>query len=646
MADSFLSLSAGFEDATEAQWLAEVEKALKGGGIERITRQSDDGISIRPLYRESDFPSSTDPLGAPGTAPYLRGASAEPDAFLPWDIRQTFTHPAPSETNAEILRDLERGVASVEIAVDCTGKDGVAIHDGATLAAALNGVQADIATIALDHRGKGSGTSIAGLLALWGEENGASEKLKFAFNIDPIGLLMRTGHVEGGIDAAFVRTAELSRLLCLRYPKSTTLRVDARAVHEAGGSEAQELGVLIAHAVDTMRRLDKASYDVNAFPAQTVFTVATGANYGLEIAKLRAARRLWARVLDAMDLDVEPMKLQAVSSARMLTRYDAWTNMLRNTAACFAGSVGGADIVTVRAFNEALGIPEELGRRTARNTQIIAMEESRLGRIADPAGGSWFEETLADDLASAAWKEFQAIEAEGGLVQSLIDGKLQGRIADMREARFTSIAKRKVPITGVSEFPLLDADDAPVAETGFESSATSVSSEGLHSFLKDLPEKDGADTTAEPLEPIHLARDFEALRDRANAHEAAKGVRPAVFIATLGPLAEHNARVDFARNLFAAGGIEGKEAPSLPETADDIAAGFKASGCHIAVICGSDKRYETKAADAARALKKAGAQRVFIAGKFEAAYSDTNIFMGCDAVEVLELAQAELGVAK
>ena len=359
MADGFLSLSAGFDTATEADWLAEVEKALKGGGLERITRRSDDGIAIRPLYRESDFPSASDPLGEPGTAPFLRGAKAQPDPFLPWDIRQAFTHPDPAVTNAEILRDLERGVSSVELAVDCAGDGGCAVHDAPSLAAALNGVRADIATIALDHRGMGSGTSVASLLALWGEDHGQRDDLRLHFNIDPAGLLMRKGVIEGGIDAAFVRTAELSRLLCLRYPRSKTLRIDARPVHEAGGSEAQELAALIAHGVDTMRRLAAASYDINAVPGQTVFTLATGANYGLEIAKLRAARRLWARILEALDLDPEPMLLQSVSSARMLTRYDPWVNMLRNTAACFAASVGGADIITVRAFNEALGVPDE-----------------------------------------------------------------------------------------------------------------------------------------------------------------------------------------------------------------------------------------------------------------------------------------------
>ena len=646
MADGTLSLSSNFETATEADWLKAVESALKGGGLERITRQSDDGIAIRPLYRESDFPSATDPLGAPGAAPYLRGAKAEPDTFLPWDIRQAFAHPDPATTNEEILRDLERGVTSVELTVDCTGATGCAITDGTTLDTALKGVRADIATIALDHSGKGAGTSVAALLALWGEDKGESDKLKFAFNIDPLGLLMRTGAVEGGLDAAFVRTGELARVLKLRYPNATTLRIDARPVHEAGGSEAQELGALIAHAVDTMRRISAAGFEAHAVPSQAVFTLAAGANYGLEIAKLRAARRLWARVLEAMDFDAEPMTLQSVSSARMLTRYDPWVNMLRNTAACFAGSVGGADIVTVRAFNEALGVPEELGRRTARNTQIMAMEESGLGRVADPAGGAWFEEALADDLADAAWKVFQEIESEGGLGESLMAGKFQSRIKAVRDERFKKIAKRRVPITGVSEFPLIDGEGAPVADISFSGSADRVSGEGLKSFLKDLPDRSGADSTGEALEPIHLARDFEALRDRAEAHHASKGKHPAVFIATLGPLAEHNARVDFARNLFAAGGIEGKEAPALPKTAADNAAGFKASACRIAVICGADKRYEDEAVAAAKALKDAGASRVFLAGKFEGEGIDTHLFMGCDAVHVLELAQAEIGVAK
>ena len=267
--------------------------------------------------------------------------------------------------------------------------------------------------------------------------------------------------------------------------------------------------------------------------------------------------------------------------------------MLRNTSACFAASVGGADISTVRAFNEALGRPEELGRRTARNTQIIAMEESGLGRVADPVGGSWFVEKVGDDLAEAAWAEFQTIEGEGGYGASLLGGKLQARIAGVHAARMKDIERRKIPVTGVSEFPLLEEIEPPVAE------------------VATAPPRshDGA------LNPVRLAQPFEDLRD------AASGKNLSIFLATLGPIAEHTARADFARNLFAAGGVAAKEAPVPPQSASECAAAFKASGCKIAVICGADARYADEAEATAAALKEAGAQHIWLAGKGEYAAS-------------------------
>jgi methylmalonyl-CoA mutase len=417
------------------------------------------------------------------------------------------------------------------------------------------------------------------------------------------------------------------------------LRPDGALVHEAGGSEAQELGALIASAIDTLRRLD-AALDAKTAAGRMLFLVALDSNYGVGIAKLRAARRLWARCLEALGLPAAPMKLQAVTSARMLTKYDPWTNMLRGTAAAFAGAVGGADILTVRAFNEALGLPEELGRRIARNTQVIAMEESQLGRVADATGGAWFTETLAEDLAKAAWAEFQRIESEGGFAASLMAGAFQARVTASREARAKDVARRKIPLTGVSEYPLLEEIGAPVAEVETQK-AKAVSDAGLKHFVKALPQA-GADVLAAALEPIRLAAPFEALRDAA-----AKADRPpAVFLATLGSLAEFTARADFARNFFAAGGIASKEPPVPPKAVAELAAAFKASGCRIAVLCSTDKIYEAEAAGAAEALKKAGAQRIWLAGKHEGAGIDANIFAGADVVHLLKLAQAELGVAQ
>ncbi|MFN7055813.1 methylmalonyl-CoA mutase family protein [Hyphomonas sp.] len=637
MADDILSLSSGFPEATEAAWLREVEKALKGKGADTLTRRTADGVGIRALYRETDFAAAADPLGVPGEAPFLRGATAAPDKWLPWDIRQAFTHPSAAQTNAEILRDLERGVASVELALDCTGQSGVQITALEDFRTALAGVRADIAGIALSHE-NASGVTASALLGLWATEQDNPGALKIDFNMDPLGALVRMGRLSGGLNAAFERLAAAVNALGEAFPAAGLIRIDASAVHEAGGSEAQELGALMASAMDTFRQLNGKT-SLETLTGRMSFALALDANYGVGIAKLRAARRLWARCLEILDIAPAPMRLQAITSARMLTKYDPWTNMLRNTAAAFAGAVGGADILTVRAFNEALGLPEELGRRIARNTQIIAMEESQLGRVADPTGGAWFTETLADDLAKAAWAEFQTIESEGGYAASLLSGTFQKRVAAVREARAKDIARRKIPLTGVSEYPLLDEIAAPVAEIDPPAPRSGVSDAGLRHFVKTaLPS--GADAAAEPLTPIRLAAEFEALRDAA----ARAPKPPAAFIATLGALAEFTPRADFARNLLAAGGIAAKEAPVPPRDAAELAAAFKASGCRLAVICGTDKAYEAGAADAAEALKKAGAQAVWLAGKAETPGVDTNIFAGCDVLHALRLAHAELGV--
>lgn len=644
MADGTLTLSGSFEEATEADWLAGVEKALKGGGIDRITRQTRDGIKIHPLYRDTDFASSTDLRGSPGASPYLRGATDAPDPFLPWDIRQSFSHPDPAVTNQEIMRDLERGVTSIDLALECSGRSGCIITNLDQLSTALASLRADIATISLDHRGAGSGASAAALLALWADQQDTPEAQKLAFNISPLRQLMHTGKIGGGSDAALAKTAALVRVLAAKFPAATSLEVEAQSVHEAGGSEAQELGILIAGAVDLLRRLDQAGLSPADAAAQIQFKLAIDANYGIGIAKLRAARRLWARVQVALGLTPAPMKLQAVSSARMLTRYDAWVNMLRGAAACFAAATGGADVITVRAFNERFSVPEELGRRIARNTQIMAMEESGLGRIADPSGGAWFSETLAEDLAAAAWAEFQKIETEGGLIESLVAGHVQNRISEKRAALMKDICRRKIPVTGVSEFPLIEDIAAPVADVVSPPSGDGVDPVGLQTLLPDFDHTAGADTVAAPLNWISVAEPFETLRDRSEAHLDKAGARPSIFLATLGPLAEHTARADFARNLFAAGGIEAKAAPVPPESASELAAAFAASGCKIAVLCGADKRYAEAAVDAAKAVKDKGAAAVWIAGKHDANGVDRQIFMGCDVVHELTVALAELGV--
>lgn len=635
-----LSLSQDFDGNDEAAWRALTERALKGRPIDRLASHTVDGLTLAPLSRETDFPSAADPLGHPGAAPFLRGAEAERDRFVPWDIRQGFNHPDPATTNADILRDLQRGVSSIELTVDPTGATGVAMTDLASMSRALDGVIPSIATVSISRSGAaGLGLATAATLALWAETTAEPKAAKLAFNLDPLGTLARTGLLEIGLDAAFRDTATLAQAVGLRFPHATVFRADGQVLHEAGSGPVMELAGTLASLVDTVRRLEAIGVKRDETVAQLLVTLATGPDYFREIAKVRAFRRLHARCLDVLGLDPQPARIQAVTSARMMTRQDPWVNMLRVTAATFAAGVGGADIVTALPFTHALGVPEELARRVARNTQIIAQSESHLGRVADPAGGSWTVEAHAEDLAQAAWERFQEIEAEGGYGSALLSGWIQDRIAKDRAELRRRVATRKMPLTGTSSFPTLDEVEAPVAEVPALSFEAEISESELDQLLTQRATPADEPDACDPLWPIRLSEPFERLRDLARA----RGDRATVLAVCLGELADYTARLDFVRHLFASGGLS----LDVVEYGD----GHLPEGHAVAVICGSDEAYGDTAMDAAGAINAAGVSRIFLAGKpgdAEAGLRDAGVsdfvFMGCNAIEALERAHAELGL--
>ncbi len=289
--------------------------------------------------------------------------------------------------------------------------------------------------------------------------------------------------------------------------------------------------------------------------------------------------------------------------------------MLRTTLACFGAGTGGADAVTVRPFDAALGLPDDFARRIARNTQSLLLEEAHLARVIDPAGGSFFVERLTADLYTAGWAFFQELEAAGGMAAALTSGLVAQRVDEVWQKRRDNLAHRRDPVTGVSEFP--DLDEPRVERSAAPGAVTAPSA-----------------PTALPRH--RYAEDFEALRDRSDAHLDATGERPRVFLATLGPVAAHTARVTFAANLLQAGGIE--PVPGGDDVAAAVAA-FRDSGARVACLCSSDKVYSELAADAAAALKEAGAEKVLLAGKpaerYAAAGVDAFLFAGCDAHSLL-----------
>ncbi|MEU9712846.1 methylmalonyl-CoA mutase family protein [Streptomyces sp. NPDC047967] len=612
-----LSPAAAFPDPSHDQWQSLVEGVLRKSGKEvsgpaaeeALSTTLEDGLITRPLYTASDESPDT---GFPGFAPFTRGSRAEGNAAGGWDVRQRHALTDPARLNEALLGDLENGVTSLWLTVG--GPAGVPV-DG--LARALEGVYLDLAPVALDAP-SGLDAAATELLRLYEERGVARRAARGTLGADPLGHEARTG-----VEADLAPAVRWARRCDAEYPGLRAIVVDGLPYHEAGGSAGEELGLSLATGVAYLRALTAAGMSVEAACGQLEFRYAATADQFLTIAKLRAARRLWARVAEASGAPAAGAQRQhAVTSPVMMTRRDPWVNMLRTTLATLGAGVGGADSVTVLPFDHALGLPDAFARRIARNTSTILMEESHLARVIDPAGGSWYVERLTEDLAAAAWAFFQETERAGGLPAALRSGQVAQRLAATWAARSAKLARRKEPITGVSEFPMpgerpVEREPAPDSYAGAPG--------GLPRVRRDEA--------------------FEALRARSDAHLAATGSRPKVFVAALGPAAAHTARASFAVNLFGAGGIEAVHDP-VSVDADTAAGALTASGAPVAVLCSSDALYAEQADAVAGALKSAGAARVFLAGR-PGDYADVDdyVFAGCDAVAVLTSVLDRMGVA-
>lgn len=600
--DQIIPLAADFGAPSREAWLALVEKTLKGGSIDKLASKTRDGLAVQPLYGPEA-----------GSAAAVR---AQPKgAERPWDLRARTRHPDPAKANAEILADLEGGAASVLVAIDPAGETGVAVASQEDLGRVLSGVLLDLAPVALDAGFLGP--QAADWLAALAKN---APQAPLAFHLDPLSAFAEKGASPGPVESHIVAAATTGVRLSRAYPKASLFLASGRVVHEAGGTEAQELAFAAASALAYAKALVRQGMTAQEAFERIVLGLSTDGEYFTAIAKLRAARLVWAKIAAACGAHASAV-IEARSSDRMLAGLDPWTNLIRLASAGFGAAVGGADAVCLGAYTDALGLPTAFARRQARNTQLVLMEESNLGRVADPAGGAWFLEKLTDDLARAAWTKLQAIEAAGGIVAALTSGLIAGEVADAAKARVQAIAKRKEGLVGVSEFP--DLAGNPVEVEPADAKA----------FAKTGPNtaKPGPDNHCPPLAPARLAEPFEALRAKA----AARSEKPKVYLATLGSVSDYSARVGFAQNLFAAGGIE----PHVG-TAETYR-GTKA----LVVLCSSDARYAEEAADAARALKAKGAKYVYLAGRpgdleadLKAAGVDEFVFAGADVVDILKRA--------
>jgi methylmalonyl-CoA mutase len=614
-----LAFASEFPAATREQWLKLVDGVLKGAPFEkRLVSRTYDGLTIQPLY-----PRAADARPVAGRAP---GA--------PWTVMQRVDHPDPGAANKQALHDLENGATGLTIV--CKGSinaNGYGLDSSLkTLERVLDGIYLD-AGVTIDFNVAAETRNAAKNFAALVKKRGiAPESVQMRAALNPLGHMAATGSSVRPWNELAPYFAQLAKELAGDGFPGPFAVADGRVIHNAGGSEAQELAFALSCAVTYLRALEATGIPLDAARRMIYFRLAADADQFLTIAKFRAIRRLWARVEQACGLSPVPAYVSAETAWRMMTRRDRYVNMLRATVAVFAAGVGGADAIAVLPFTAALGLADSFARRVTRNTQLVLLEESNLAKVSDPTAGSGAIEDLTQQLCAAGWSLFQEIEMAGGAPTALEKGLIQEKVGATRAERQGNVARRNDALTGTSEFP--DIHEAAV-------------------HVEDVAPHP-ADAKSAPAFPalprLRLAEPFEKLRDASDAVLAKTGARPKIFLANVGKLSDFSARTLYAKNFFEAGGIEAVSNDGFMSR-DAMIDAFKASGAKLVCLCSSDKVYGADGVGATKALKDAGASHMYLAGrpgeleaKLKAAGVQGFIYLGCDAVATLRTAHDSLGL--
>src|SRR3954470_853522 len=570
-----LRLAADFAPASYDDWRKLVDGVLKGAPFEKLVGKTYDGLNIDPIY------------------PRAKGISriAGRAAATPWQILQRIDHPDAAQANAQARHDLENGATGLTLVfAGANGAYGFGLEPSAeAVAKILDGIFLD-AGISIELQVGPQSRMAAIHIAEYIKRKGISPaSCDIRFGLDPLGsCAVRGSSPYSWAEIVPAVTSAIKGLAGLGF-KGPFAAADGRVIHDAGGSEVQELAFVLGAGVAYLRAIEAAGIPLENAQGMVYARLSADADQFLTLSKFRALRLLWARIEQACGLAPKPLFVAADTAWRMLTQRDPYVNMLRATMATFSAGLGGANAITVLPHTLALGLPDPFARRAARNTQLVLLEESNLAKVSDPAAGSGGIETLTQQLCEAAWALFQEIEKAGGIFAALEQNLIQRKVAATRAVREANIARRKEVLTGASEFPNLHEAGVAVLD------ATPLT----------LAPYGEARIKFDALPPMRLAAPFEVLRDKSDARLKSTGARPKIFLANLGTAADFTARATFAKSFFETGGIEAIDTEGLADPAA-LAAAFKVSGATVACLCSSDKAYAEHAVAAAKALHAAG----------------------------------------
>lgn len=679
-----------FKIPTYEEWREVTEKSLKGASFEKkLLTHTYEGITLQPMYQRSDIEDLQFVNSLPGEAPFLR-STKKIQTERAWEISQELDISTPKAFNEVALHDLERGLTVLNIVLDRVtkngtnptnnedvGKEGLNISSLKDVETALKNIDLEKVPVHI-HAGANSLPLLAQFLAYVQKNN---TNISGCIGMDPIGELVTNGSLPYPLAKCYETMADITFWANENMPNLQTIIVDGSPYHNGGSNAVQELAFALATAVEYLNQLTDRGISVDKAASSIRFVFSVGSDYFMEIAKLRAARILWSKIVEAFGGKEEGQKMyiHARTSSWTKTKYDPYVNMLRGTSEAFAAAVGGSDSIHVSPFDEAIQKSTSFSRRIARNASIILQEEAQIGKTIDPAGGSWYVEKLTDEVATKTWELFQNVEERGGIIECLKEGYPQQLVGEIREQRWNNLNVRKDIFVGTNMYPNVDEkpidmkreDDSALIEEHMKEvsayknvevqfSEDSLTKQAIAAALDGATvaniasalKADGDDVKVEPIIATRATVKFEELREATEKYVEKTGARPKVFLANLGPIPSHKARSDFAAGFVEVASFEAIRNDGF-QNVEDAVQGAIDSGAEITVICGNDESYKQYAADLAKSLKEKNSKMtILLAGKpsavdeeaYRSAGIDDFIHLRANCYEILRKLQVEKGV--
>ena len=692
-----------FTPPTDEEWKAACEALLKGAPFEKkMFTKTYEGITFDPMYTRKHTEDILPKRVMPGMGDYLRGVDAAGYIGKPWGIAQACDETLPAENNELLRHENDKGATIYHIVLDTASRAGVdarqaeKVGDTGTSVTTVEDMHVlltglDLAKFPLYVYAGANAVPLLALVAA--ARRAAGEDMKNVRGIvgaDPIGTLVTDGKLPASLDSYYDSLAAAARWATVNAPHLRTVFVRSDVYSSGGANDVQEVAAVLAAATAYLRALCERGLTIDAAASQIAFAFSMGANFFLQIAKLRAVRPLWAQIVKAFggNAEAQKMRIHARPALFFKTVYDPYVNMLRNTTEIFSGVVGGIDSFESAPFDEPIRKGDEFSRRIARNVQIMLQEEFGLLQPIDPAGGSWAVETLTRQMKEKIWAAFQGIEKEGGIAAALRAGTVQEGIAKVLADRFKNADLRRDRIVGNNMYPNMTET---LLETRAEDTAAlkAQRTKDIEAYLSDIDTKHrdetlaafkadgsvqnaveaalagatiaelmaaltagkGAETVA-AIAPHRWSERFEALRRRTEDYKAAKDDNVKIFLANMGPIPQHKARADFTTGFLQVGAFEVLGNDGF-KTVDEAAEAARASGADAVVICSTDATYPEIVPALAPKLHKVLPQaRVFLAGAapkdlletYKEAGIDEYISVRANCYEILEGLQKQKGM--